>query len=50
MKEVDHPNIVKLFQVIETPEITYLVMEYAEGGEVKLITSAQLLVLSCLTI
>jgi len=34
MKTLDHPNIVKLFQVIETEKTLYLIMEYASGGEV----------------
>lgn len=34
MKMMNHPNIVKLYEVIDTESTLYLVMEYAAGGEV----------------
>lgn len=33
MKELDHPNLVKLYETYETDKDIYLVMEYCEGGE-----------------
>jgi len=33
LKRVNHPAFVKLYEIIENPERIYLIMEYAEGGE-----------------
>ena len=33
LKRLRHPNIVQLFEVIETTDFIYLVMEYVTGGE-----------------
>ena len=33
MRELDHPNIIKLFETFEDSRNVYLVMEHCEGGE-----------------
>jgi len=33
LKMIRHPNIIQLFEIIETPRQLYLIMEYASGGE-----------------
>lgn len=33
MRELDHPNIIKLFEFFEDDRYVYLVMELCEGGE-----------------
>ena len=32
MDTADHPNVIRLFQVIDAVRVVYLVMEYAAGG------------------
>uniref|UniRef100_A0A3B1JDQ3 non-specific serine/threonine protein kinase n=1 Tax=Astyanax mexicanus TaxID=7994 RepID=A0A3B1JDQ3_ASTMX len=34
MKLLDHPHIIKLYQVMETKNMLYLVTEYAKNGEI----------------
>ena len=33
MREIDHPGIIKLYEVYESPYYVHLVMEYLSGGE-----------------
>ena len=33
LKQVKHPNLIECYDVIETPDHWYLVMEYASGGD-----------------
>ncbi|POI30976.1 hypothetical protein CIB84_005272, partial [Bambusicola thoracicus] len=34
MKMLCHPHIIRLYQVMETERMIYLVTEYASGGEI----------------
>lgn len=34
MKRLRHPHIIRLYQVMETEKMIYLVTEYASGGEI----------------
>lgn len=35
MKLLNHPNVIRLYEVIDTEIFLFLVMEYAAGGEVR---------------
>ena len=36
LSQLDHPNVVKLFEIFEDKECMYLVLELMTGGEVKI--------------
>lgn len=35
MKLLRHPNIIRLYEVVDTEKVLFLIMEYASGGEVR---------------
>ena len=44
MRSIDHPNVIQLFEVMETKKHLFLILEYASGGEVldKIMTQGRL--------
>jgi len=34
LKLLDHPNIIKLYEIVETESVVFMIMEYAAGGEI----------------
>lgn len=35
LKTLQHPHIIKLYEVIETERVVFLILEQASGGEVR---------------
>ena len=35
LSQVDHPNVVKMFEIFDTDSTIYIVMELLTGGEVR---------------
>jgi 5'-AMP-activated protein kinase catalytic alpha subunit len=33
LKKVRHPNVIQLYEIIETEKELYMIMEYCNGGE-----------------
>ena len=33
LKLIRHPNLIQMYEIIETPKYLFLVMEYCPGGE-----------------
>jgi serine/threonine protein kinase len=44
MRSIDHPNVIQLFEVMETKKNLFLILEHASGGEVldKIMTQGKL--------
>jgi serine/threonine protein kinase len=36
MKMLRHPNIIRLYEVVDTEKVLFIIMEYAGGGEVRI--------------
>jgi serine/threonine protein kinase len=41
MKLLSHPNIIKLYGFIDTPSNLFIILEYAEGGDLYELISAR---------
>lgn len=35
LKTLEHPHIIKLYEVLETDRVVFLILEQASGGEVR---------------
>ena len=46
MKLLNHPNVIRLYEVIDSEIFLFLVMEYAAGGEVRLASIDSILLIS----
>jgi 5'-AMP-activated protein kinase catalytic alpha subunit len=33
LKQINHPNVIKLYEVVDSPKYIFLIMGYASGGE-----------------
>ena len=37
MQKINHPNIIKLYEIKKTEKTMYLIMEYADGGDLHML-------------
>jgi serine/threonine protein kinase len=42
LKSLHHPNIITLYEVLETDRVVFLILELANGGEVRLVVAKAL--------